>query len=51
MMTQNHSHPLKPTPGVYKTAYISVAKGKKMMPSNGKMKVSKAASTFPGLRI
>jgi hypothetical protein len=50
-MTQNHSQPVKPTPGVYKIAYNRVAKGKKMMPSNGKRKVSKAASTRTGLRI
>jgi hypothetical protein len=28
-MIQNHSHPRKPRPGVYKTAYIRVAKGKR----------------------
>jgi hypothetical protein len=50
-MTQNHSHPVKPTPGVYRIAYNRVANGTKIMPSKGKMKVSKAASTRPGLRI
>jgi hypothetical protein len=32
--TQNHPHPVRPKPGVYRMTYISVANGKKMMPSS-----------------
>jgi hypothetical protein len=42
--TQNHAHPLSP-PTVQRTAYSSVANGRKTSPSSGKIQVSNAAST------
>jgi hypothetical protein len=44
-------HPTRPRPGVYSSTYIKVAKGRKMMPSSGSRKVSKAASILAGRAI
>src|SRR5688572_17579864 len=49
--TQNHSHPVRPTPGVWRMVYINVANGRKTIPSKGTSHVSKAASTRAGRRI
>src|SRR5215203_5209787 len=44
---QNQSQPSRP-PDRHRITYMSVAKGKKMMPSSGQIQVSNAASTNLG---
>src|SRR3954453_15432788 len=50
-MTQNHSPPINPTPGVYRITYINVANGRKMIPSSGTIPPRKAAPTSAGRAI